>query len=79
MFYEEFINEQWHRIIIDGEMLSGGIAHHVIYFPREFQWREFPEWIHGRSEEIIGRIKQDFQPPEYEYEEARQAGSPNGR
>ena len=65
MYYEEFRDGTWHRIEIDGEMLVGK-AHHVIYFAS----LRFPEWASERRDEIIGRIKSEFHPPEYEYDAA---------
>jgi hypothetical protein len=63
MFYEEFRDGAWHRIEIDGEMLTGK-AHHVIYFGSI----RFPEWASGRRDEIITRIKSEFHSPDYEYD-----------
>ena len=74
MFYEEMIDGRWERIPIDGEMLCGD-AHHVIYFPTQREWDAMPEWTRGRRSEIIARIKTIFTPPDYEYEEAEQAGA----
>jgi hypothetical protein len=65
MYYEELRDGAWHRISIDGEMLTG-VAHHVIYFSSI----RFPDWAAGRREEIIERIKSSFHPPDYEYYEA---------
>ncbi len=65
MYYEEFSNGAWHRIEIDGEMLVGK-AHHVIYFGS----LKFPDWARERHDEIIARIKSEFHPPEYEYDDA---------
>ena len=68
MFYEEFRDGAWQRIEIDGEMLVGK-AHHVIYFGS----LKFPEWASERREEIIQRIKSEFHPPEYEYDEVQRS------
>ncbi len=67
MFYEELRASVWERIEIDGEMLMGR-AHHVIYFASERRWIAYPEWTHGRSDEIIARIKSQFREPDYEYQ-----------
>ena len=64
MYYEELRDGAWRRIAIEGELLDGK-AHHVIYF----RSLNFPDWASGRSEEIIGRIKSEFHPPQYEYDE----------
>ncbi len=64
MFYEEFRDGNWQHIQIDGEMLTGR-AHHVIYFGST----QFPEWAAARRDEIIARIKSEFRPPGYEYDE----------
>lgn len=66
MYYEEFREGGWERIVIDGEMLMGP-AHHVIYFDSPEQWESYPGWARARREEIIGRIKSEFAPPDYEY------------
>jgi hypothetical protein len=65
MFYEELRDGRWERIDLDGEMLVGR-AHHVIYFSSS----RFPDWAESRREEIVARIKTEFRPPSYEYEEA---------
>jgi hypothetical protein len=62
MYYEEFREGAWHRIEIDGEMLTGK-AHHIIYFGS----LKFPDWARERRHEIIERIKSEFRPPGYEY------------
>jgi hypothetical protein len=64
MYYEELRNGTWDRIDIDGEMLVGK-AHHIIYFAST----KFPDWAFGRREEIVERIKSEFRPPEYEYDD----------
>jgi hypothetical protein len=65
MYYEEWREGTWHRFEVDGEMLTGR-AHHVIYFATT----RFPDWASGRREAIIGRIKSEFHPPDYEYVDA---------
>lgn len=65
MYYEEFRDGAWHRIELDGEMLVGK-AHHVIYFGS----LNFPDWARERRDEIIARIKSEFHPPQYEYDDA---------
>lgn len=70
MFYEEFIEGEWLRLPLDGEMLVGP-AHHVIYFPSEQAWERGPQWARGRRMEIISRIKSELRPPSYEYHGAR--------
>jgi len=64
MYYEEFRDGAWHRIDIDGEMLTGK-AHHVIYFGS----LRIPDWATVSRDEIIRRIKIEFHPPEYEYDD----------
>ena len=66
MYYEEFLNERWQRIEIDGEMLMGR-AHHVIYFASAEGWQSYPGWAQHRRDEIIARLKSKFRPPDYEY------------
>ncbi|MCW1923661.1 hypothetical protein OKA05_13935 [Luteolibacter arcticus] len=68
MYYEEEHGGNWQRIDIDGEMLMGP-AHHVIYFASPAAWQRYPEWARHRREEIIARIKSEFRPPDYEYED----------
>jgi hypothetical protein len=67
MFYEELHDGKWERLDIDGEMLHGTKAHHVIYFATEAAWPRHPEWARGRRTEIVERIKSKFAPPYYEY------------
>lgn len=66
MYYEERDGLSWRRLDIDGEMLLGR-AHHVIYFRSATDWTRYPAWAHGRRDEIIARIKQEFREPDYEY------------
>lgn len=66
MYYEEQRGDQWQRIEISGEMLTGP-AHHVIYFASPAQWNQYPGWARDRRAEIIGRIKSEFREPDYEY------------
>ncbi len=72
MFYEEWRDGTWHRLAIDGEMLTGR-AHHVIYFPTPETWATAPEWARERREEIVSRIKSEFREPDYEYQETAAA------
>jgi hypothetical protein len=67
MYYEERISGAWHRIEIDGEMLTGR-AHHVIYFATAERWKSYPEWARLRRTKIITRIKSEFRAPDYEYQ-----------
>lgn len=66
MYYEELRGGEWRRIEINGEMLMGQ-AHHVIYFATPAEWQKYPEWARERRDEIIGRIKSEFRPPDYGY------------
>jgi hypothetical protein len=62
MFYEEFSDEEWKRIKIDGEMLTGK-AHHVVYLSSI----KYPDWAQQRMGEINSRIMSEFKEPGYEY------------
>ena len=66
MYYEEFVDGKWRRILIDGEALVGP-AHHVIYFASEEAWQEYPAWARDRRPEIVARIKTRFSPPDYKH------------
>lgn len=68
MFYEEWNDGAWHRLEIDGEMLTGR-AHHVIYFASPQRWLQYPHWARYRRAEIIARIKSELQEPDYEYDD----------
>jgi hypothetical protein len=67
MYYEEKVAGVWHRLVIDGEMLTGR-AHHVIYFASPEVWRGYPEWARERRDEIVARVKSVFREPDYEYQ-----------
>lgn len=67
MYYEEWRQGKWQRLEISGELLTGR-AHHVIYFDSPQRWLEYPEWARHRRGEIIARIKEEFRPPDYEYD-----------
>jgi hypothetical protein len=77
MYYEERIAGEWQRLVVDGEMLMGR-AHHVIYFKSAADWQRYPAWAQGRRDEIIGRIKQEFREPDYEYDEGGPGGTSAG-
>jgi hypothetical protein len=64
MYYEEFLDGEWQRIAVDGEMLMGR-PHHAIYVNHV----TFPAWAADRRAEIIDRIKIGFPEPDYEYDE----------
>lgn len=66
MYYEEWNDGGWQRLVIDGEMLTGR-AHHVIYFASPERWQSYPKWARLRRDEIIARIKSEFREPDYEY------------
>ncbi|MGC4017224.1 MAG: hypothetical protein QM755_22330 [Luteolibacter sp.] len=68
LYYEEWLDGEWKRLVIDGEMLCGKGPHHVIYFASPAQWQDYPEWARHRRREIIDRIKSKFREPGYEYE-----------
>jgi len=72
LYYAEFREGRWRQIYISGEMLVGK-PRHVIYW----QSTSFPEWAQTRREEIIGRIKTAFPPPDYRYEGVVPSGSGN--
>ncbi len=78
MYYEEWIDGAWHRLGIDGEMLTGR-AHHVIYFASPEHWQNYPEWARHRRDEIIDRIKSEFREPDYEYSSGGTAGAAVGK
>jgi hypothetical protein len=77
MYYEERVNGSWQRIEVQGEMLMGP-AHHVIYFASAAAWERYPDWARGRRDEIIGRIKSEFRPPDYEYQGEGVEAAPSG-
>jgi hypothetical protein len=62
--YEEWKEGAWQRIDIAGEMLVDK-GHQVIYLSR----LELPDWAKARRDEIVGRIKSVFRPPDYQYHE----------
>ncbi|MBV6522455.1 MAG: hypothetical protein MNPFHGCM_02603 [Gemmatimonadaceae bacterium] len=68
MYYEELHGRRWERIDIDGELLVGVAAHHVIYFETPTRWLAYPAWARDRRDEIVARITNEFRPPDYEYD-----------
>lgn len=72
MYYEEEVGNEWRRIPIDGELLTGR-AHHAVYLASPEQWRQYPEWARDRRDEIVARIRSQFRPPDYDYGEGAQA------
>ena len=70
LFYEQLVGGRWERLEINGEMMVGGRAHHVIYFASSEVWAGYPAWARSRREEIISRIKSACPGPDYEYDGA---------
>jgi hypothetical protein len=66
MYYEEWRDGAWHRLEIEGEMLTGR-AHHAVYFASPERWLGYPGWARHRRDEIIARIKSELREPDYEY------------
>ena len=66
MYYEEWRDGAWHRLDIEGEMLSGR-AHHAVYLASPERWLGYPEWARHRRDEIVARIKSELREPDYEY------------
>ena len=66
MYYEEWRDGAWHRLDIEGEMLTGR-AHHAVYFASPERWLGYPAWARHRRDEIIARIKSELREPDYEY------------
>ena len=64
--YAELRCGRWEKIPISGEMLGRGEAHHVIYFS-SLDWSSYPDWAKHRRDEIVSRIKSEFQAPNYYY------------
>ncbi|GEP44706.1 hypothetical protein [Brevifollis gellanilyticus] len=64
IFYEEKVEGEWKRITIYAEMLVGKV-HRII----DLSSIQFPEWARSREDKIIARIKSEYAPPRYEYDE----------
>ena len=65
--YEQKVNDEWEKIVIDREILLGKISS-VIYFKTNQEWLEYPKWAQNRAE-IIERVKKEFPPSSTEYED----------
>jgi len=58
LFYDELIEGEWKRIIIDGEMqCSDENPQHVVWFPSADEWNKLSSWAVGRREQILGRVR----------------------
>jgi len=66
LYYEEWHDGEWRRIEIGGEMLIGR-PHHVVYVPSPEKWLGYPEWARHRRDEILGRLRSELAPPDYDY------------
>lgn len=75
LYYEEWHDGAWRRIEIGGEMLMGQ-PHHVIYVPSPEKWMAYPDWARHRRDEILGRLRSEFPPPEYDYYFEGQSAAP---
>lgn len=68
LYYAEYRDGEWERIIIPGEMMSSDEPGHIVYLESTGDWSRYPSWAMNRKEEIITRIKERFPSPYYEYE-----------
>ena len=65
--YSEFVRLNIEEIVIDGEILVG-TPHHALYIYGPAEWdRRYPDWAHGRRDEIVRRIRSKCPDSEYEY------------
>lgn len=67
LYYEEWIDGGWKRLLVSGE-LSLGPTHHLVFVDSESSWQQYkPAWARDRRAEIIARIKRSCPEPRYEY------------
>lgn len=70
LYYEEWGDGQWRRLVIDGELLAARDPHHLVFLPSETDWQRLPDWARGRRAEILQRVRQglgpgyEFHPPD---------------
>jgi hypothetical protein len=67
IYYDELRDGQWHRIHLDYEMPGKG-SHHTIYFSST----RFPSWASPQRQQIADRIKNEYAPKDYEFDETEQ-------
>lgn len=63
--YQEFINNQWESIEIEGERKKWG-KRKILYLKSEEDWESYPDWARNRRK-IVGRIKKNYPPKRIEY------------
>ena len=74
IYYDEMRDGRWHRIHLDYEIPDKN-SHHTIFFSST----RFPSWANPKRQLIVDRIKNEYAPKGYEFEETEQGSSPNAR
>ena len=68
VFYSEIIDGQWKTIEISSTQVTGETAMLVIDFPDETAWQEMPDWIQGKRDEVLTKMKTVMKPPTFEFD-----------
>jgi hypothetical protein len=68
--YEEKRVEEWHRAFVMREITDYREPPHHLEIMSPPRWTEYPEWTHGRREEIVARIRSELKEPDYALTEA---------
>ncbi len=66
--YEERHNGAWVGITM-AELMDYREPPHVLRIMSASRWTEYPEWTHGRRDEIVARIKAELKEPNYVLQE----------
>lgn len=62
--YEEKHAEAWTGFLMSEQMDFREPPHHLEIMSSS-RWSEYPEWTHGRREEILARIRSELKEPNY--------------
>jgi hypothetical protein len=69
IFYHEKVNGEWKEIRI-----YVGVSEDLKYSIIDLSGIQFPAWALNHKDEIIARIKSEYSPPQYEYDEEAKTG-----
>lgn len=68
--YEERKGPEWRRGFVLSEVTDYREPPHHLQIMNSARWTEYPDWTHGRREEILSRIRSELKEPDYVLQDA---------
>jgi len=66
--YQELVDGQLRKLIVDGELMAR--APHALYIPSDSEWQATtPDWARDRKGEIVARVKEELGAKRYQFVE----------